>query len=407
VDSAADRTAVGTADSAADRTAGGTANSAADRATDRTADVIIIGGGIMGCGTAYRLAKEGVSVLVIEKSEIGAGGSCRNAGGVRQSARDVRELPLATYAVSHLWPALGEELETDVEYCQKGNLRLGKTEANLKTLAALVEKSTSAGLDVRMISGDEAREICPHMSEEVLGASWCATDGHANPLSTTLGFYKKALAHGAIFATGVTVTGLRKVKGRVTQALTDDGVYEADRILLCAGNASRAIANTIGIDIPVERETNEVFVTEQMPPMFDVMLGTAQADFYGHQSKHGSFVLGGNSGIEKFTSKDGNDETHSFTAPGLSRGVIKYFPSLKNVKIIRTWAGQYDTCVDGVPVIDNVSEAPGLTVAFGFCGHGFGISPAVSLALSELILNGTSETIDVGALKYDRFAAKG
>jgi sarcosine oxidase subunit beta len=102
-----------------------------------------------------------------------------------------------------------------------------------------------------------------------------------------------------------------------------------------------------------------------------------------------------------------SDETHSVTAPGLARGVIKYFPSLKNVKIIRTWGGQYDVCQDMVPVIDNISEVPGLTVALGFCGHGFGIAPAVSVALCELILDGASTTIDIGALRYDRFVAKG
>ncbi|MDR1571609.1 MAG: FAD-binding oxidoreductase [Clostridiales Family XIII bacterium] len=372
----------------------------------RRSDVLIIGGGIVGCATAYRLGKRGVKALVIEKSEIGAGGSCRNAGGVRQSARDVRELPLAMHAVSDIWPTLGEELEIDVEYRQRGNLRLGKTEAHIKALTALVAKSVSAGLDVRMITGDEARAICPHMSDEVAGASWCPTDGHANPLHTTFGFYKKALEYGAAFVTGVTVHGLKKIRGRTRQALTDDGVYEADRVLLCAGYESRAIANTVGVDIPVEREVSEVFVTEQRPPMFDVMLGTSDADFYGHQSKHGSFVLGGMGGMEKYTSNDASVATHGITAPRLSRGVIKYFPTLRDIKVLRTWAGHYDVCIDGVPVVDNVGEAPGLTLAFGFCGHGFGISPAVSLALSELIIDGESKSIDVSALGYDRFRAK-
>ena len=372
----------------------------------RRSDVVIIGGGVMGCAAAYRLAKKGVQVVVLEKKEIGNGGSCRNAGGVRQSARDVRELPLAMYAVSNIWPSLGEELEIDVEYCRKGNLRLGKTEAHIKSLTALVAKSVSAGLDVKMITGDEAREICPQMSDDVAGARWCPTDGHANPLNTTLGFYKKALEYGAVFITGVTVLGLKKVRGHTRQVLTDDGVYEAERILLCAGYESRAIANTIGIDIPVERELSEVFVTEQHRPLFDVMLGTSDADFYGHQSRHGSFVLGGMGGLEKYTSNDASVATHSITAPGLSRGVIKYFPSLRDINVIRTWAGHYDVCIDGVPVIDNVSEAPGLTLAFGFCGHGFGISPAVSLALSELIDEGESKTIDISALRYDRFKAK-
>ena len=184
-----------------------------------TASVIIIGGGIMACATAYNLAKRGVNdIIVLEKKEIGNGGSCRNAGGVRQSARDVRELPLAMYAVKNIWPYLGEELETDVEYRQDGNLRLGKTEEHLDILEKHTAKSTSAGLDVKMITGDEAREICPYMSKEVIGASWCPTDGHANPLHTTLAFYRKALSMGVTFISGVTVYGIKKVKGRKLEA---------------------------------------------------------------------------------------------------------------------------------------------------------------------------------------------
>ena len=334
-------------------------------------------------------------------------GSCRNAGGVRQSARDPKELPLAMYAVANIWPHLSEELGVDVEYHQGGNLRLGLTEKDIKVLENHTAKSLKLGLDVKMISGDEAREICPYMSKEVVAASWCPTDGHANPLKATLGFYRKALELGVTFITGVKVEALEKVKGRIRRVLTDDGVYEADQILLCAGYESRKIANTVGVDAPVERQFNEVLVTEAQPKMFDIMIGVAGGEFYGHQSEHGSFVLGGNSGLQAFTSNNDNFVTNSLTAPCISRGIIKYFPILDKVKVVRTWSGWYDQCIDVLPVIDNVKEVPGLTVAFGFSGHGFGISPAVSIALSELILNGKSTTIDISQLNYDRFKAKG
>ncbi|MDR3072080.1 MAG: FAD-binding oxidoreductase [Clostridiales Family XIII bacterium] len=372
----------------------------------KMADVIIIGGGVMGCATAYRLAKEGISVILLEKSEICVGASGRNAGGVRQSARDVRELPLAIYGVKNLWPTLSEELDVDVEYVQEGNLRLGRTPAHLEKLATLVENNVRVGLDVRMVTGDEARAICPYMSDDVLGASWCPTDGYANPLHTTIGFYQKALQYGAAVITGITVLGLGKIKGCVRKVYTDEGIYEADRVLVCAGYASRAIVNTVGIDVPVEREDEEVFVTEQLSPMFNQVLGTAEADFYGHQTKHGSFLLGGVSGLQHFTSNHDGHPTEAYTAPSLARGIIRFFPDFAKVKIIRCWSGQFDTCVDGVPVISNVEEVPGLTIAFGFCGHGFGISPPVSLALKELVMDGESKTIDISGLRYDRFAAK-
>ena len=107
---------------------------------NKTADVIIVGGGIVGCATAYYLAKKGIKdIIVLEGSDsIGHGGSSRNGGGVRQSGRDVRELPIAMCAVKNFWPTLSEELGVDTEYTQKGNLRLGKTEAHLKKLNTAV-----------------------------------------------------------------------------------------------------------------------------------------------------------------------------------------------------------------------------------------------------------------------------
>lgn len=368
-------------------------------------DVIIIGGGVIGCAAAYNIAKNNIKVLVLEEKEIGHGGSSRNGGGVRQSARDIRELPLAMYAIENQWENLKEELGVDVEYYKKGNLRLGKTEEHLKKLEQLAQKSISAGLDVKMISGDEAREICPYMSKEVLGASWCPTDGHANPMLTTLGYYKRAMELGALFATGEKVIGLKKYKGKIRYVLTEKNTYEAETVIVAGGYESRDIINSVGIDIPMKKELLEALVTEAQPKMFEQMLGTAEADFYGHQTTHGSFVFGGSCGMEAFDAEVQRSTTTSITASYICRGVIKYFPILQNAKIVRTWAGWIDVCQDDVPVISTVSEVAGLIIACGFTGHGFGISPAVGLTLSEMVMQ-KKTTVNVDALRYDRFKAK-
>lgn len=370
------------------------------------ADVIIVGGGIIGCAAAYYLTKKGCSVLVLEGSkDIGNGGSSRNGGGVRQSGRDPRELPLAMYGIKNLWPTLSEELEVDCEYHQDGNLRLGKTEKHLEILQGLTDRAKACGLDVRMIDGDEVRAINPYLSDEVIGASWCPTDGHANPLTTTLGYYKMARRLGARFITEEPVVVLRKIKGHLRQVITKDNVYEGDTVILAAGLGSRDIAATVGIDIPMQPAMLEALVTEAQPPMFDQMLGTAEADFYGHQTKHGSFVFGGTSGLEEFTKDNHTPVTSSISAPSTCRGIIKYFPVLRDAKIVRTWAGWMDLCADKVPVISTVSEVPGLILACGFSGHGFGIAPAVGTVLSQLALHEPT-AVDLHELRYDRFRAK-
>ena len=349
----------------------------------RTADVIIIGSGVIGCAAAYYLAKKGTSVIVLDKDEnIGNGGSARNGGGVRQSGRDPRELPLAMYAVNNLWPTLSEELGVNVEYHKEGNLRLGKTEHHLEILQGLTDRATACGLDVRMIDGAEVRAINPYLSDEVIGASWCATDGHANPLMTTLGYYRAARRLGVQFYTGEEVIELQTIKGKARRVITKKNVFEGEKIIVAAGYESRWILESAGIDIPMSKDLIEALVTEAEPKMFPQMLGTADADFYGHQTNHGSFVFGGASGFETVNKDNGHNMTSSITAPCICRGIMKYIPKLADAKIVRTWAGYEDVSVDGVPVIGEIREIPGLIVACAFTGHGFGISPIVGTLLA-------------------------
>lgn len=370
------------------------------------ADVIIVGGGIIGCGTAYYLAKKGFSVIVLEGSDyIGEGGSGRNGGGVRQSGRDPRELPMVMWGIRNLWPFLSDELEVDTEYTQKGNLRLGKNEVHLKILQKLTDNALKCGLDIRMIDAKEIKEINPYLSDEVIGASWCPTDGHANPLTTTLGYYKMARTMGVRFITGEKVTHLTKSKGGIGAVVTENNSYYGEKVAVCAGYPSREVLKSVGIDIPFIPQKMECLVTEAVPKMFEQMLGTAMADFYGHQSRHGSFVFGGSTGFELYNEDNGQLINTSNGAAATCRGIMGYFPALKDAKIVRSWTGFIDTCSDGIPVISKIDEVDGLYAACAFTGHGFGIGPAAAYSLAQL-MGGGEAPVDMTNFRYDRFRSK-
>ena len=372
-----------------------------------TADVIIIGGGVNGCATAYYLAKKGVKDVVVLEADksIGHGGSSRNGGGVRQSGRDMRELPYAMYAVNHMWPTLSEELGVDVEYYQKGNLRMGKTEAHLKKLENLAARSRELGLDMNVVDAKTVKEICPYLSDEVIGASWCPTDGHANPMVTTLAYYKRAVEMGVRFFTEAKVASLGLYKGKLRRVILESGeVFEAETVIVAAGYESRYLARTVGIDVPLSTYFEEALVTEMQPHMFDIMLGTAAADFYGHQAHHGSFVFGSECGYEEVTDMDDPSKlyTNSMTLSASCRAVMDYVPCLKDAKVVRSWCGWLDNAFDGVPFIGPCLDAEGLIVACGFTGHGFGTAPAVGLMLSQMV-HGEKTVVDLSALAPNRF----
>lgn len=370
-----------------------------------TAEVIIVGGGVVGNAAAYYLAKRGAEVIVLEGSDsIGHGGSSRNGGGVRQSGRDVRELPYAIYGIKNIWPTLSEELGVDVEYVRKGNLRLGLNEDHIKILEGLTANAQGLGLDVTMVSAEEVKDICPHLSDQVVGASWCPTDGHANPMKTTLAYFKRARELGVTFISGAKVTAIKKIRGKARQVVVEDGtIFEGEHIILAAGYESRFVADSVGINIPMYPYFGSAIVTEAQPKMFDIMLGVATAEIYGHQCAHGSFVFGSGTGLEPTKKPDMDDlKLMSLEGSANCRGIMKYVPKLKDAKIVRTWGGWMDMTPDGVPVISPVEEVPGLIIACGMCGHGFGTAPAVGYMLSQMVV-GEKTVCDLTPLRYDRF----
>ncbi len=364
------------------------------------ADVVIIGGGVTGNAIAYNLAKEGLKPVVIEKSDIGGEASGSTGGGVRQSARNLKEMPMAMESI-RLYGQLHEELGMDVEYVREGNLRLCTSEEELETMRTSVENQKSVGLDLEMIDRKQVLEINPFVGEKVIGAGYCPTDGHVNPFLVTYAFFKKAKSLGALYHTHEEVTDIRLRKGKVVAVITDKQEVETDLVVNAAGITGRKVANMVGIDLPMRPVFTEALITEPYPPFFKQMIGHAKGLFYGRQTVHGPFLWGGFVGTETFIHQGGKPLFH-FIGPAISRMVIDYFPILKDFHVIRTWSGLIAQMSDGIPVLGLVDEVPGFVFATGFSGHGFGLAPIIGRLISELIMD-CEASIPINDFCYSRF----
>jgi len=364
------------------------------------ADVIIAGGGVMGCALAYNLAKEGLKPIVIEKSDIGGEASGSNGGGVRQSARNLKEMPLAMESV-RLYGQLHEELGMDVEYVRKGNLRLCTTPEDMDNMRKSVENQKAVGLELEMLDRKQVLEINPYVGESVLGATYCPTDGHANPLLVTYAFFKKARSLGARFYTQEEVRNIVLKKNRVVAVVTDKQRIETDLVVNAAGIAGRKIANMVGLDFPMKPVFSEVLITEPYPPLFPQMFGHARGLFYGRQTAHGSFFWGGFAGTEEFIHREGKP-LFNFICPAICRSVIEYFPVLKDLYVVRTWSGLIDQMSDAIPVLGLTSEVAGFAFCTGFSGHGFGLAPVIGRLMCELIM-GCELSLSISDFRYSRF----
>ena len=367
----------------------------------KKADAVIIGGGVMGCGIAYNLAKEGLKPVVIEKSDIGGEASGSNGGGVRQSARNLKEMPLAMESIQ-IYGRLHEELDMDVEYVREGNLRLCTSDEELETMRQSIENQKTTGLELEMLDRKQVLDINPYVGEKVIGASFCPTDGHVNPFLVTYGFFKKAKSLGAQFYTHEEAREIRLQKGKVAAVVTDKNTFETDLVVDAAGTAGRKVANMVGLDFPMRPLFSEALITEPYPALFKQMIGHAKGLFYGRQTVHGPFFWGGFVGTEQFIYREGKPLFH-YIGPATSRMVIDFFPVLKDVHVIRTWSGLIAQMSDGIPVLGFAQEVPGFVFATGFSGHGFGLAPIIGRLISELIMDCTT-SIPISDFCYGRFS---
>ncbi len=365
-------------------------------------DCVIIGGGVVGCATAYYLAKKGLKVLLCEKKYLCAGATGRCGGGIRQQWSTEGNTLLAM-ASRKIFENLSEELETDIDYVQGGYLILAYTDEEAERFKKNVEMQKRLGLEVEYLSPEEAQKIVPFLNlEGVKSATFCPTDGHANPFKVTYGYAEAAKRLGAEIMVDTEVIGIKVKKGRVESVLTNRGEFITANVVNASGGSARIIAQMVGIDIPCTPYRHEIFVTEPLNPLFDTMVISFDGNFYFRQAKDGG-IMGGQGTPDE---KPGENLRSSFKFfKDFGNKLRRLLPKLGDVKIVRHWAGLYTMTPDAQPIIGSVDEVSGFYQAVGFSGHGFMVAPVTAKILSQIVA-GEEPEMSLKSFSYKRFKGK-
>jgi len=369
---------------------------------NKTASVVIIGGGISGCAIAYTLAKKGVKdIVVIERDYLSSGATGRCGAGVRMQWGTEMNCKLAKYSIEFFERA-NEELdyEYDIEFKQGGYLIVASTEKEVNQFKKNIALQNSLGIPSRLLTPKEAKEIVPHMDEtKIIAATFNPKDGHLNPFHTTQAYANAAVRLGVEIMKYTTVTGINVENGKVVGVQTDKGYISTPVVVNAAGGYSQLIAKMVGIDLPVYSERHQILVTEPVAPMQGPMFMSFSLNIYCQQTPHGSFIMGRGDANEP---RDLRITSSWHFMEEMAKTCTELLPPLKELRVVRQWSGLYNISPDRQPIYGPVKEVEGFYLACGFSGHGFMFGPVTGVVMAEAIL-GETPTIPVHMLDKDRF----
>lgn len=409
-----------------------------------SADVTIVGGGIIGLAAAYELARSGVSVVLIEKDTAGTEQSSRNWGYTRQQARHAAEVPLAVGALKR-WPLLAEELGEETDWVRSGNLIVTADPAQVAGLHAWAQVGKSYGVPTRVLVSSEIASIAPFLRGDWLGGMYTSTDGHANPVKAVAAYQAGAVRAGVRILDHCVASGFVRTVGAVTGVETSEGSVLSPTVIVAAGAWSRRLLRTVGINLPVQWVRASVASSVPTDPLeggvpvwapdcafrqaldgrvifapegrsdVDAMLSAAHnlrrfVPLWAHNLHVGFRISVGRPLIEDLRRGRPSTGRYDRSEPKVNTKAIdrahvrlgELVPQLRDVPIERTWAGYIDGTSDGIPVISRVDGLGGLVIATGFSGHGFGIAPAAGEAVAALV-TGAESPYDLRPFSLDRF----
>ena len=372
-----------------------------------SADVVIVGGGIVGSSIAYHLSAAGCrNVLVLERdSQQGKGSTGKSMGGVRAQFSTPVNIQMSLYAIP-FYASFDERLGHPAGYRPQGYLFCATHEKHMTYLRANYEKQVALGLKgVRIISGDEIRGMFPLLrGDDIVGGSFCATDGFVDPYSAMVGFMTWAAEHGATLWKNAAVTEIRHDGRGVSEVETTRGTVATRVVVNCAGAWAAAVARMVDVDLPVTPLRRMLVPTEpfdRFPHSAPMIIDMSNGFHFRPESL--GFLLAWNDPEE--TPGEKTDFEPGFIEKILTRAADRV-PCFENLAVNpkRAWAGLYEMTPDHHPILGEVPGVPGFFCANGFSGHGVMHAPATGKILSDLILMGKTELIDASLLNYSRFA---
>jgi len=379
-----------------------------------TAEVVIVGGGCMGASVAYHLTRLGVSDIVILEREpmLGMGSTGRNAGGVRHQFSSEANVRLSIESI-RCFENFEEQIGYPIDFHQDGYLFLLSNEPDLEAFRGNVEMQRRLGVEVELLTPQDARRLATGLQVEgVVGTTFCARDGIADPNGVTMGFAKAAQAAGARVYRETEVTGIAAQAGRIAAVQTTRGMISTRAVVNAAGPWARSVGRMAGLDVPVLPYRRQIFITEPLgrsrsvgeavgleAPASRIMVIDFETSFYFH--REGAGILFGMSDP---------DEPSSFNTTvswefleKLNAVAVRRLPALADAGIAHAWAGLYEMTPDAMPII-GPAQIEGFFLIGGFSGHGFQHSPAAGRILAEIIAQGTANDFDVAPFSFDRFS---
>jgi sarcosine oxidase subunit beta len=373
----------------------------------QTADVVIIGGGIVGSSIAYHLTANGCgNVLVIEReSAQGKGSTGKSMGGVRAQFSTPVSIRMSLYSIP-FYASFEERLGNPCDYRPQGYLFCATSDAHMAYLRTNHAQQISLGLkNVRLLAGDEIRSMFSQLrADDIVGGSFCSSDGFVDPYSAMTGFMTWAAERGATLWKNAAVTGITQDAKGISSVETTRGAIATRKVVNCAGAWAASVARLIGVDLPVEPLRRMLVPSEPFDefPHTAPMIVDMSNGFHFRPEARG-FLLAWNDPEETPGFK--TDFEPAFVEKILTRAADRV-PCFANLPVNpkRAWAGLYEMTPDHHPILGEAPDVPGFFLANGFSGHGVMHAPATGKILCDLILSGKTDLIDPALLGLSRFA---